>query len=247
MIIGSCSGVNHCGNARNCERCARLRQKKIADVAEKLEQQHGQLTLTVLVPEKNTQEEIARLRASFIRRTISTAGIWTIETGCSFAGLHLNILSPRPAKTTWRGAKSYSELVQTTSREAAAYISKRSGMPPVEQFSGRLYGSFGQLFTYLSSEAMPIEVQAAALEVSLSGEQYDMPENKLFSNKQDWTRHDPNKPDFYNPDFPHLCNPPLETLVSTPEQRREIMRKHLPNIMAAMNPATQYKPSKPLK
>lgn len=234
ILTTSCAGVNRCGNSKICARCASIRQAKLATMAEKLEKEFGQLSLTVLCPEKNTPDEIKRLRASFVRRAIAPAGLWTIETGRQFAGLHINILSPTPALKRWKKAASYSELVLTTAREAAAYISKRSGMPPIEQYSGKLYGSFGQLFQYLINEKATAEVQAAAIEVSLSGENYKMPKNKIFSREQDWSRLNHGRPTFYNPDFPNDCNPPLKEIESTREQRLEIMRKHLPNLNAAI-------------
>jgi len=244
MIGISCSGVKNCGNIRTCQRCARARQRDIANAAEALERQHGQLTLTVLAPENNTQEEIRRLRASFIRRAVSPAGIWTIETGELFGGLHINILSPKPAPAKWRDCKTYSELVRTTSREAAAYIAKQSGMPPIEQYSGNLYGAFGQLFTYLTDNRAYPTVQAAAFEVSMATppgtlrQQEDEAMRSTPGNdKENWIcRNDlfnPNRPTGYDPKNPEGSNPPWQRKEKTKEERAEIMRRHLPNLYAA--------------
>lgn len=245
MSTGNCSSRSRCGNARTCDFCARARQQKLANYAEHMEKQHGQLTLTVLCPDKNSQQEINRLRASFVRRSLAPAGIWTVETGSQFNGLHLNILSPRPAPARWRDCKTYSELVQTTSREAAAYIAKRSGMPQPEQYAGRLMGTFGQLFTFLASDQVPPTVQAAAIELTLSGKgdtmtkaELDKPKSTPANDPANWyedaASYDPNKPSGYCPNNPEESNPPWRRRALSLDERREIMRRHLPGIYAAI-------------
>jgi len=246
MLPTSCYGVNHCGNIRTCDRCAKARQKKIADAADRLEQQHGQLSLTVLVPAKNTQDEIKRLRASFLRRAVAPSGIWTVETGEKFGGLHLNILSPKPAPARWRAASTYSELVRCTAREAAAYIAKRSGMPPIEQYIGNLYGTFGQLFTLLSSGLMPPVVQAAAIEITLTGVikmhkapnpidhiEYRTPEEEKIG----WDEMTlvNGVPCWYSKKDKTIWTTKPPRQKHSVEVRREIMRQHLPNIYAAIS------------
>ena len=242
MINFNCTSVNHCGNIYTCERCARERQRKLADKAELLEKHFGPLTLTVLVPESNTQEAIRRLRASFIRRTLASSGLWTIETGSQFAGLHINFLSPAPITASWKNAKCYSELVNTTSREAAAYIAKRSGLPPKEQFIGRTSGTFGQLFNYLSNKDAPPLVQAATIEASLRGEIMKKNPEQDIQPMQDWSKIDRSKPTFFNKDFPAQCNPPLMKKELSPADKYEIMRKHLPLLYAACDLTKAYKP-----
>jgi hypothetical protein len=243
MISATCSTVKNCGNIRTCQKCASRRQRDIANAAEALERQHGQLTFTRLTPESNTQDEIRRLRASFIRRALAPAGIWTIETGETFGALHINILSPKPAPARWRGCSSYSELVRCTSREAAAYIAKQSGMPPIEQYSGNLYGAFGQLFSYLTSENAHATVQAAALEVSMRSptRSQTLKESKTMrttpsTDPENWILredlYDPAQPTFYRPDAPEKSNPPYHRKEKSKEERIEIMRRHLPNIYA---------------
>jgi hypothetical protein len=166
-----CTSRSRCENPRVCEYCARVRQSKIAGIAEQIEAEYGQLTLTVLKPEQNTAAALKAVHASFMRRALAPAGIWTVETGELFAGLHLNIISPKPAAARWK-CESYSELLKTTARDAAAYIAKRKGMPLPEQYPGRLYGSWGQIGAMLASQEMPTIVQGAAIEASLNGKSY---------------------------------------------------------------------------
>lgn len=242
----TCTSRSRCENARKCDYCASRRQQQIAGVAEAIEQQYGPLTMTVIKPHDNTAAAVKAVHASFMRRALAPAGIWTIETGELFGGLHLNILSPRPQEARWRGCDTYSELLRTTARDAGAYIAKRSGMPPVEQYPGRLYGSFGQIGEILATQERVPVVQAAMLEVVISAARgaEPMPDKRVFAREQDWSRLDKSKPTFYNPEFPHECNPPLllesgTAPASTLEQRRELMRKHLPNLYAAIGRGKQ--------
>lgn len=254
MLGTSCAGVKHCGNIHTCDKCASERQARIADHANTLERQHGQLTLTVLSPNHNTQAEISRLRASFIRRALAPAGIWTIETGEQFGGLHLNILSPAPAPAKWREAQHYSELVRTTARDAAAYIAKRAGMPPLDQYTGRLHGNFGQLFEYLTNNRAYPPVQAAALESTMSGASSKKPESKPKDKidcpgnypddwVQDESKFDPTRARASFMWSPEDSNPPWVPRKKTLEARREIMRRNLPNLYAAISKPAIAKPS----
>lgn len=177
MELGEgCSTRSRCRNARECDYCAAVRQQQIGDIAEKMEQQYGPLTLTVLKPQENTAKAIKALHASFMRRALAPAGIWTVETGEIFRRLHLNILSPKPLPARWRGVESYQELVSATARDAAAYIAKREGLPEVQQYQGRLFGSWGQVGAILATQERFPVVQAAALEVGLSGGVVPQPE-----------------------------------------------------------------------
>ena len=250
MLPNNCTERNRCGNARTCQRCAAKRQAKIADAADQLERQHGQLTLTVLRPDLNTQDEIRRVRANFIRRALTPAGLWTVESGTEFAGLHINILSPKPAPTRWLNCKTYSELVRCTSREAAAYISKRAGLPPLEQYSGNMYGTFGQLAKYLASTDAPPVIQAATLEHALSGTTAKFKPQQATTNTKylpataehwepDEQKFNPDKPREFHHWFPELSNPPWKRREKTLAERREIMQRHLPNIYAIINTAKQ--------
>lgn len=169
-----CNSRSRCGNPRNCDDCALIRQRKIADRAESLEKQYGTLTMMVLKPD-NTQAATKALHAKFMRRVLMAkdeelAGLWTIEKGEQFGRLHINVLATKPLSIPkkWQ-CESYSELVTVTARDAAAYIAKRAGMPEPQQYSGRLYGAFGKVSDILASEQVAPVVQAAAIEVALGG------------------------------------------------------------------------------
>lgn len=218
----------------------------IAEVAERMEQQYGQLTMTVLKPEQNTAEAVMALRASFLRRKLAPAGIWTVETGTKFLGLHLNILSPKPLHTKIKRCESYSEILRESGRAAAAYIAKRSGMPAREQYSGELWGSFGQIGQILVNQNSAPVVQAAAIEIQLSGgvamdrkqnggieyrteqeEARGWREGEKHNGRQVWWCLDGSGEYTYKP--------PRQQ--HTKEERAAIMRRNLPNLYAAIGKA----------
>ncbi|OGT05245.1 MAG: hypothetical protein A2Z65_13580 [Gallionellales bacterium RIFCSPLOWO2_02_58_13] len=219
---------------------------KLAGVAEKLEQQYGHLTMTVLKPGQNTAAAIKAVHAKFMRGALAPAGIWTVETGTLFEGLHLNILSPKPLATKWKNCETYSELIRTTARDAAAYISKRSGMPSQEQYSGKLYSQWGKIGEILATQEYAPIVQAAALEVAMGGgidystgevmsqsvieyrtaaeeaegweEGKPVNGRRVWFSKQDGTR--------------YTWKHPYEAVSA--ERKAEIMRAHLPKLYAAV-------------
>lgn len=161
-----CEGNRRCGIIRRCERCARIRAAKVADRAERLETDHGRLAFMVLKPEQNTGQSIRQLRDRIVRAKIATTGIWTVETGGIFAGLHLNIIAPEQARD--RVGVSYSELIKTSTRAAASYICKREGMPDTGQYSGHLLGGWGSPVAHLMKAGHGVEiVQAAAVQMAL--------------------------------------------------------------------------------
>lgn len=239
-----CTAKSRCDRARECDYCARRRQQRIADKAEQLERQCGQLSMTVLVPEQNTEAAIRALHAKFMRNCLAPAGIWTVETGTQFKGLHLNIISPKPMPARWKNCETYSELLRTTARDAAAYIAKRSGMPMPEQYRGKLDGHFGfnKIGEILARPEMPVVVQAKAIEVALSGgesmhyTQEVIEYRTAEEEREGWTEGEPVKGRrvWYSNTDPtkYTWKHPRQEL--SKEERAEIMRRHLPNIYAAV-------------
>lgn len=241
-----CTAKSRCDRARECDYCARRRQQRIADKAEQLERQCGQLSMTVLVPEQNTEAAIRALHAKFMRNCLAPAGIWTVETGTQFKGLHLNIISPKPMPARWKNCETYSELLRTTARDAAAYIAKRSGMPMPEQYRGNLDGAFGirKIGEIMARPEMPVVVQAAAIESVLRGGEkmrHDQrPEEIEYrtaaEEAEGWTEGAPvngRRVWWSNADATRYTWKHQRQELSK-EQRAEIMRRHLPNIYAAV-------------
>lgn len=166
-----CRGSHFCGFWRNCERCARIRAARFADRAEYLEHRHGKLALAVAKPLENTAAAIKALREKLLRAKLAPAGLWTIETGELFAGLHLNLVVPESAAFEFANRGAHIEAVRTTSRAAAAYICKRSGMPAPAQYDGRLIGEWGNVVQHImsSEDLQAAPCQAAAMQLALGG------------------------------------------------------------------------------
>lgn len=238
----ACTARSRCDNARECDYCARRKQKRIADKAEKLEQKYGHLVMTVLVPEQNTEAAIRALHGKFMRRALVPAGIWTIETGTQFSGLHLNILSPKPLPARWKNCETYSELLRVTARDAAAYIAKRSGMPTQEQYSGKLYGHWGKIGEILATQECAPVVQAAALEVAMGGgvgrkitKGDEMEYRTDEEEKEGWTEGEPvngRRVWYTENQLKYTWKPPRQN--HSKEVRAEIMRAHLPKLYEAI-------------
>lgn len=163
-----CSASQPCGCFRTCPACARKRQADIADQAEKIAATGAPIFLTTIRPPENNEASLRATRAAIFRAGIAEFGLWTIETGQKFNGLHINVLSTKPKIPPRFAGLSWSEAINTSARAAAAYISKQSGMPSPGQYSGRLYGSFGNLKDLFVREDMPLMIQAAAIEQEIA-------------------------------------------------------------------------------
>lgn len=158
-----CAPKQRCGNVRTCEHCARRRQQIAADKAQKMAFEHGQLWLSVFTPHQNQAQEIRRIRAALLRKGFANKGMWSVETGEKFGGLHLNTITTRPTFSQINNADTHIERIATTARAAAAYITKQKGMPSTTQFSGKLLGWWGQAGQFATTQDAPPIIQAAAL------------------------------------------------------------------------------------
>jgi len=163
-----CKKNRPCGLFRSCLTCARIRQAKIADAAEAIERTGHQLHLTTVRPIENTANALRAVRAQILKAGFAKMGLWTVETGEKFAGLHLNILSTKPHIPPDLCRLTWSEAITTSGRAAAAYISKQSGIPDSTQYSGKLYSQFGNIRDLLVAPGMPVIIQAAAIEQAIT-------------------------------------------------------------------------------
>jgi len=221
--VRACSPHHLCNCWRDCDRCAKIRSARIADIAEKLEKQTGQLCFAVCKPDQNTAASIRSLRDRIVRSKLSPAGIWTIETGELFAGLHLNLLTQGGEREMLRNAGFHVETITTCARMAAAYISKKSGFPTVQQYPGRLFGKWGKIGEILlsSCEQTTACAQAALLESVLQNdEQRRIAAEGWRAVVGGYTRVSPPQPE------------------KTAAEYKRIAEKNLPNLLAAMGRST---------
>lgn len=150
-----------CHNWRTCDICARIRQAKIADAAERLQLAADDLTWTCLSPADTGARELAKARDAFLRAEEPIGAIWTVEMSPQTGRLHCNILHPTTTPRSMRLARVWQAPLTGNARAVAAYISKRSQMPAKELYPGRLYGTAGPLWQWLAGGDAPAPVAAA--------------------------------------------------------------------------------------
>lgn len=174
-----CAPRNRCRNYRRCDACSQIRQAQIAGVAER-----GAVfaeTVTYAVVKTTSPSTIKTDKAQLQKhlKAVAHGGVWTVETGKETVGLHLNLLigsaTELPAQTIAAGWPAGGEIwaqsiERSTVRHVAAYISKREAYPEKDQYSGHIYGSWGQWrspLQVLAGQGTVPEMQAVALDYQL--------------------------------------------------------------------------------
>lgn len=144
----SCNSKFPCHKYFICDRCARIRQSRIARTIHQpaSECQHRQWQVFKILEDSHIPTITAKLTRAI--RPLVAGGMWSIEYGSKGMGLHLNLLTsshePTPPPTIaglqfrWQ-----SEIAQTDSGFIAAYITKREQLPPREMYAGRTVALFG--------------------------------------------------------------------------------------------------------
>jgi hypothetical protein len=156
--ISQCRKGNRCRQFRECASCAKIRQAKIADIAEDGSLQSPYLTYAVVKPlqDKTFTDEKAKIMKAIKKH--ADGGLWTIETGIQ-SGLHTNLVigSSKPfdmnilyeAVTVESSIWGNTALSHKEVRNVASYSAKQKGMPSKDSYHGNLYGRFGTFKTPL--------------------------------------------------------------------------------------------------
>lgn len=142
----TCTPEVPCHQFRHCDYCARLRQHKIAELANTRCRSNNP-TYAVITG-------LSPLSAISARKFhAGTGGLWTIEAGTKMGGLHANLILDSseqveasaiasalamPGHAVWAQAIPRRDL-----RNVAAYISKRASVPRRNEYDGRVYGTWG--------------------------------------------------------------------------------------------------------
>lgn len=166
----SCRPGFRCRNWRECEHCARIRQARIATAAERLASVVGPLDWTTLRPASMAFEAIAQARAEFLRKTAPQGAVWTVEQSPNTGNLHLNILTPTIEQPRLLHSSALHIRAIDNPRRVAAYIAKREQMPSRDAYDGRLYGTAGPLWQWLTERASPAPIQAAAIQHDINAD-----------------------------------------------------------------------------
>lgn len=163
-----CAPRQRCRNHRACDACARIRQARIADEAERLLSGHLQLQLIVLRPRDHIGATLRKGIQQTIRNNGLRTGIWTIERGPKTGLIHGNILTHAGEIKAHKLLEYHTEQVRTNARAVAAYISKREQAPGADHWTGRTFASFGHISHTLQNASMPAIIHGAAVEHALS-------------------------------------------------------------------------------
>lgn len=204
-----CTPQARCRRWRHCDHCARIRQARIANAAARLASISARLDWVTLSPIAAGSHAVVKSRAEFLQKVRPDGAVWTIEQAPTTGRLHCNILLPshEPRRLTLSASHVVCDINEP--RRIAAYISKREQMPSPENYPGRLYGTAGPLWHWLSSGGAHPLVQAATAQTEIDeavGKHQGIPECPL-----------PNQ------------NEPL-----TLADYAEIARRHLPDILGGL-------------
>jgi hypothetical protein len=162
----SCSPQYPCRRSLTCQYCARVRQAKYADIAERIEAAFGGLEFAVLTPGENTARAIERVKNAALRAALSPAMIWSVEIGEQAQRLHLNIVGHQLNFRKIRNCSIHVQPVHTSARIATAYMLKSKSRPNAHIYEGRTVGTAGSLMQWLTqARHMPVPQGAAMLQV----------------------------------------------------------------------------------
>jgi hypothetical protein len=165
--VRKCYRQRPCNDFRRCERCARRRQRELADAAWRLEQARGPLSWTCLTPDQPGNRAIREIRDIYRQRCEAGAGLWTIERGNVTGGLHCNIIAPIHRAPVISGARAWVQPIIGSVRNVAAYIGKRSQIPSLAEYDGHTRGRWGPLSAWLTAPDTPAVVVADSIEQHL--------------------------------------------------------------------------------
>lgn len=151
-----CQPRKRCRRWRICEPCSKIRQSKIASIAELGSLRGRNLSYAVIKP--TTTTHLNQDKSNLIKQLAKqkTSGIWTVEEGSDWGTLHINLLTSSQIQTpaeyfinAWNDAGGKeaeawaADVKHSDVRHIAAYISKQEQHPDKSSYSARIYGSFG--------------------------------------------------------------------------------------------------------
>lgn len=146
-----CTPRARCGDVRECKVCARIRQARQADRAERgYAATGGHLTYAVVMP--HHPGDTAAIRGAISKRLPARGGLWAVQVGLQTRGLHIDVVvaadAPLDATTIATQLAHPAEvwaqpIAPADLRNVVAYATRREAMPAREQYSGHLAGSWG--------------------------------------------------------------------------------------------------------
>lgn len=133
---------------------------------ENLAERVGALRWHILYPNTAGQAALREVRADWLRTAAPDGAVWTVEQSTTGA-LHCNIITPESITREARAADHWQQIIKGNVRDVGAYIGKQAQMPKLESYSGRLYGTAGQLWQILANQKSAPVVAAAAAQYAI--------------------------------------------------------------------------------
>jgi len=167
ILPPKCSKSRPCNRWRVCHFCARRRQAKIADAVANLADRVGNLRWHILYPNQQGADALRAVRANWLEAAAPEGAVWTVEQSRKTGTLHCNIITPAETLHTPTAAAYWQQTITGNVRNVGAYIAKREQMPDPAAYSGRLYGTAGQLWSILTNQKQYPAVAAAAAQYAI--------------------------------------------------------------------------------
>jgi hypothetical protein len=167
QLVDNCKKSMRCGYFQHCDPCARLRQARFADKAERLFPNIKDLYLFRITPDDNTQAEIVRLKAAVKRQLKGGVALWTVEQGQVTNKLHLNVIAGINHQRPFKAASHFVTGPIKCLRTTAAYILKKDQYPSPDYYNSTQFGTFNNFETIAMNANMLPTLQAAALDMHL--------------------------------------------------------------------------------
>jgi len=132
-----------------------------------LQAEAGALRWHILYPSQHGQAALEKARANWLRQVKPRGAVWTVEQSRKTGALHCNIITPAQHIYTPNRGAYWHQTIAGDVRAVGAYISKRGQYPREQDYTGRLYGTAGQLWQVLTEQRISPIVAAAAAQYSI--------------------------------------------------------------------------------
>ena len=166
-IPAKCLPSRPCHRWRTCARCARRRQANVANAVDQLGRLSGTLSWHILYPNDPGPDALRASRSSWLRAARPSGAIWTVEQSRKTGALHCNIITPAGSLHEPVNAHHWQQIITGNPRHVGAYIAKPGQIPKQADYSGRLYGTAGQIWHLLAEQTTHPAVAAAAAQYAI--------------------------------------------------------------------------------
>jgi len=127
----------------------------------------GNLRWHILYPNQLGADALRAVRSDWLHSAKPLGAVWTIEHSKKTNALHCNIITPAGSLHEPANAHHWTQLVQGNPRHVGAYIGKRHQMPSTDDYTGRLWGTAGQIWNLLANQKHDPLVAAAAAQYAI--------------------------------------------------------------------------------